>query len=440
MDRVTPYPPPADGAATLRVAVIGAGIVGVSTAIWLQRLGHDVVLIDRTGPAAGTSFGNGGVLASASILPVTAPGLLRKAPRMALDPGQPLFVRWPYLPRMLPWLRRYLSHANAADNRRIASALYGIVGDSLADHQSLAAGTGAERWIVPSDYVFLYRDRAHFETDAFGWSVRAAHGFVWEEMDRDAFHAYDPVFGPSVGFGVRLGNHGRIADPGRYVHDLANYAVAGGATLLTGEVTDFVRKGGRLTGLRIADGAKRAETLACDAAVLATGIWSKALGAKLGLAVPMESERGYHVELWEPSAMPRSPVMVAGGKFVVTPMEGRIRVAGVVEFGGLDAPASRAPLDLLRRNIAATLPGLTWRKATDWMGHRPAPADSIPVIGPVPDVPGAYMAFGHHHVGLTGGPRTGRIIAQMVAGRPTNMDVAPYDPARLRSHQKTIGR
>jgi D-amino-acid dehydrogenase len=408
------------------VAVIGAGIVGVSTAIWLQRDGHDVVLIDRKGPAEGTSHGNGGVLASCSIVPVTVPGLLAKAPRMLLDPNQPLFLKWGYLPKLAPWLVRYLRHANADSVHRRAAALTPIIGDSLADHQALAEGTRAERWLVPSDYLFLYADRAAYDKDAFGWSVRKANGFDWEEMEAPAFRAYDPVWGAAVGLAVRVGNHGRISDPGAYVKDLAAHAVANGARLLIGEVTDVAREGGRVTGVRVGG-----ENIPCDAAVVATGVWSGPLARKLGIDVPLESERGYHLELWEPNMMPRAPVMVASGKFVVTPMEGRLRLAGVVEFGGLDAPPSRAPFALLERNIRAAIPGLTWKDTVEWMGHRPSIADSIPVIGEAPGLKGAFLGFGHDHVGLTGGPKTGRILAQLISGRQPNIDLAPYSPGRF---------
>ena len=129
--------------------------------------------------------------------------------------------------------------------------------------------------------------------------------------------------------------------------------------------------------------------------------------------------------------MPRSPVMVASGKFVITPMEGRLRLAGVVEFGGLDAPPSKAPFALLRRNIRKAMPSLTWSRETEWMGHRPAPADSIPLVGAVPGMPGAWMGFGHHHIGLTGGPKTGQLLAQMISGQTPNIDVTAYSPARF---------
>lgn len=408
------------------VVVIGAGIVGVSTAIWLQRDGHKVILLDRAGPAEGTSYGNGGVLASCSIVPVTVPGLIRKAPRMLFDPKQPLFLRWGYLPKLAPWLIRYLRHANAEDVHRIASAMVHVVGDSLADHQALAAGTGAEKWIVPSDYLFVYNDRKHYEGDAFGWSVRKANGFVWDELEGEAFAAYDPAFSRKLGFAARLGDHGRIADPGQYVKDLAAHMVAQGGEMRIAEATGFAMEGGRVSGVRAGG-----ETIPCDAAVLATGVWSGPLARALGVKVPLESERGYHLELWEPSVMPKSPVMIASGKFVATPMEGRLRLAGIVEFGGLDAPPSRAPFELLRSNVLEALPGITWKETKEWMGHRPAPADSIPLIGESPKVSGAYLGFGHHHVGLTGGPKTGRLLAQLIGGRKPNVDLAPYSPSRF---------
>ncbi|MCB1428989.1 MAG: FAD-binding oxidoreductase [Nitratireductor sp.] len=408
------------------VAVIGAGIVGVSTAIWLQRSGHDVILIDKAGPAEGASYGNGGVLASCSIVPVTVPGLLRKAPKMLFDPNQPLFLKWPYLPRLAPWLIRYLANSRADRVEHRAAAMTTLIGDSLADHQATAAGTGAERWIVPSDYLFLYNDRSHYQGDAFGWSLRRKNGFSWDTLEGADFRAYDPAFGPAINFAVRLGNHGHITDPGRYVKDLAAHVVSAGGRMIRAEVSDIALEQGKLVGLRAAG-----ETIACDTAIVATGVWSGPLALKLGLKVPLESERGYHLELWEPSIMPRSPVMVASGKFVATPMQGRLRLAGIVEFGGLDAPPSRAPFELLEKNIRAAIPGISWKEKTEWMGHRPSMADSLPVIGEVPGAKGVFVGFGHDHVGLTGGPKTGRILAQLVSGQRPNANLEPFAPTRF---------
>ena len=199
------------------IIIIGAGIVGVSTALELQRKGMSVTLIDKTGPAEGASYGNGGVLASCSVVPVTTPGLIGKAPRMLLDPGQPLFLKWSYLPRLMPWLWKYLKHANAADTKRIARALLPIIGESLGEHQALAKGTGAEKWITPCDYLYVYNDRSHYEKDSFGWQVRRENGFSWTELEGEAFYNYDPAFDKSLGFAACLGQHGRITSPGDYV-------------------------------------------------------------------------------------------------------------------------------------------------------------------------------------------------------------------------------
>ncbi len=407
------------------VVVIGAGIVGVSTAIQLRRDGIDVTLVDRGGPAAGTSYGNAGVLASCSMVPVTGPGLIGKAPKMLFDPMQPLFLKWSYLPKLAPWLVKYLGHANEADTRRIGSAVAGVVGDSLAEHQALAAGTGAEGFIVESDYTFAYDSREKFLGDALAWDIRRNEGVKWTELEGPAFQDYDPIVPSKFGYGVVCGDHGRISDPGEYVKALASHAEALGARFIKAEIEDIAQENGAVSGVRAGG-----ETIPCDTLVIATGVWSGPLTKKLGLKVPLEAERGYHIELWEPSFYPKSPLMIASGKFVMTPMEGRLRLAGMVEFGGLEKGPSKAPFDLLRANIKSAFPTLTWKEETEWMGHRPAPADSIPIIGEAPGVKGAFMGFGHHHIGLTGGPKTGRLLAQMIAGKTPNADMSVYAPAR----------
>ena len=413
---------------TKTVAVIGAGIVGVSTAIWAQRDGHNVILIDREGPAAGTSFGTGGVLASCSVVPISTPALWRTAPGMLFSRNQPLFLKWRYLPRLFPYLRRYLGNANSKAAHARAAAMVHILSDSVNDHLALAGGTGAERYIKPTDYLFIYRDRAHYESDAFVWGLRHEFGYKWDVLEGADFHNYDPAFGPTLNCAARLVDHGMITDPGAYIGQLASYFETQGGKLIKGEVTDIVQDNGDVTGVR-ANG----ETIECDTVVLATGVWSGKLAEKLGINVPMETERGYHLEFWEPNIMPKSPVMVAGGKFVAAPMEGRLRLAGIVEFGGFDAPPSRAAFDLLEKNIREAIPGLKWKEKTEWMGHRPAMADSTPMIGEAPSTKGAYLAFGHDHVGLTGGPKTGQLISQMISQRQPNIDMSPYSPARFAS-------
>lgn len=414
------------GESELPVVVIGAGIVGVSTALSLNRAGLPVLLIDRNEPGEGASFGNAGVLASSSIVPVTVPGLIAKAPRMLLDPAQPLFLRWRYLPRLLPWLARYLSHCTRAETERIAAALAPLIGTSVEDHRALAQGTGAERYIVETPYCAVYRDRADFEGDAFGWNLRRQHGHRWEEVEGEAVREAEPLLGGDHRFMARVHGNGRISDPGAYVKTLARHAVAQGVRFVRAEIDDFAIEGGAIRGIR-ANG----ETLPCRAVAVTTGAWSGKLCRRLGLSIPLESERGYHIELVEPSAMPNGTLLIASGKFVITPMDGRIRLAGFVEFGGLDAGPSRAPIELLKRQARALLPGIQWKETREWLGHRPAPSDSIPLIGAVENVKGAYLGFGHHHVGLTGGPKTGAILASLISGSRPNLDLAPYSPMRF---------
>lgn len=414
--------------ANKKIVVIGAGIVGVSTAIWLQRAGHKVTLIDKTGPGAGASFGNGGVLAACACVPVTVPGITKKAPAMLLDKNEPLFLKWGYLPKLLPWLVKYLKHANEVDVQRIARAVSGVTGDSLHEHQALAKDGPAAKWIVPSDYLFLYKDRQAFEAERFVWDTRRSMGFHWQELEGEALREYDSAYSNDLTFAIKLGDHGRISDPGKYVNDLAAQFVSEGGHLITAEVEGFVVEGARITAVKTKNG-----NLAFDEIAVTAGIWSGPLAKALGVEVPLESERGYHLELWEPNMMPKVPAMHAAGKFVITPMEGRIRLAGIVEFGGLEAAESEAPFELLLRNVKTAFPDLKWKRVERWMGHRPAPSDSIPIIGRSPTVANAWMGFGHHHIGLTAGPKTGRLLADMIGGVKSNLDLAPYAPNRFRA-------
>ena len=170
--------------------------------------------------------------------------------------------------------------------------------------------------------------------------------------------------------------------------------------------------------------------ITADSFVVTTGVWSDPLVRDLGIFVPLESERGYHVEFVNPSITLKSPIMVAAGKFVAGSMNGRLRCAGVVEFGGLEAGPSRAPFDLLKRQVAQLFPHLTYDDTVEWMGHRPATSDSIPVIGQTPAVKNVYVGYGHQHIGLSGGPKTGRWLAQMITGQPVNTDLSAFSPDR----------
>ncbi|WP_295510609.1 NAD(P)/FAD-dependent oxidoreductase [uncultured Sulfitobacter sp.] len=410
---------------TRHVVVIGAGIVGVSTAIWLRRAGAQVTIIDRASPGTGTSHGNAGVLAASGVAPVTGPGLLRKAPFMLLDRDVPLYLRLSYLPSLLPWLVKYMGYANDADTRRISAALAPIVSDSVEQHKSLTADLGLSDWVTDSDYVFAYRQRADFDAEAYTWALRAQAGFSPQLIEGAGVRDYEPALGSEINCLATLKDHGFIRDPGGYVAALAHAFEQAGGKVMQAEVKDFDLTGGTVTAVQTTQG-----TVACDDIVLATGVWSKPLMAKLGLNVPLESERGYHVIFEDATGGPSRPIMIASGKFVATPMAQGVRCAGILEFGGLEADPSKAPLALLRRQAKAAFPNLKAANEIEWLGHRPAPTDSLPLIGQV-GTSRFYTAFGHHHIGLTGGPKTGRLIAGMIMDQPGNTDMKPYHPQRF---------
>lgn len=409
------------------VVVIGAGINGAASAIWLRRAGFDVTLIDKGAPGMGASYGNGCILARCSVVPVTTPGLLAKAPKYLFDPNFPLFIRWPHLPKMLPWLRKYLSHANVGDTRRISRGLATILGDSVEQHQALTEGTPAAKWVQTSDYSFAYPDRAAFEADSFAWELREEAGFVPELVEGDELKEREPILGDAVKLLAVTADHGFILNPGRYVHDLVTVLEEMGGTFVQAEVKDFDLTDGQITAIDTTQGR-----FDCDCAVLAAGAWSKSLAGKLGLNVPMEPERGYHIVYKQPTETVQNPMMLTAGKFVATSMDQGLRCAGVVEFGGFSEKRSASPLKLLRKKVKDVFPEMQAESEEEWLGFRPAPSDSLPLVGEI-GATGVYTAFGHHHVGLTGGAKTGRLVANLIAGTLPNTDLRAYTPNRFAS-------
>ncbi len=410
-----------------KIAVIGAGMVGVATAIWLQRAGHQVTLIDREGIAAGTSYGNAGILACSGIIPVTTPGLIFKAPKMLLDPNQPLFLRWSYLLKILPWLVKFLKKANSKDMKHIVSQLHHIMYDSVDQHMALAKGTKAERFIKPYSYVHGFKDKAHYKKDEKYFNILRQHGYELIEMQPDEIADFDPALYGKFGYAIRSTSDGKISDPGAYINALAADFENNGGKILIGEVSDILLENGKAKGVSFEYG----KTINADQIVVTSGAWSTKLTKKLGLKIPLETERGYHLEFVNPNIEFKSPVMVTAGKFGMNSMEGRLRCAGIVELGGLDAKPSRAPFELLRRQVHALFPELEYDEVREWMGHRPSTSDSLPVIGAFDNIPNVWAGFGHQHLGLTGGPKTGRWLAQMISGETINENLSAFSPDRF---------
>lgn len=404
-----------------QVIVIGAGIVGAACAVRLVEDGHSVTIVDRGGSGEATSHGNAGVFATGSVIPLSLPGTWRNLPKWLRDPEGPLSLRWAYLPRMVPWLLRFAAAGAPHRVAAITDALTALHRDSYDEHRALAEIAGATDLIRPDRYVHAFESEALFEKDRPAQEMRRARGIAFDVLDAHEVRQLDPALSSEVKRAVVYHDHGKTVDPGGLVKALAAHAERRGAKTLRAEVRAIETGEHGVTGVATDQGRQPA-----DAVVVAAGPWSARLLAPLRETVPLEVERGYHLVIEDPSVMPRHPTMSATHKFVSTPMAAGLRLAGTVEFAGLDAPPNYARADMLLGQAKRLFPGLEGKVAARWMGNRPSLPDSLPVIGASPRYRGLYHAFGHAHTGLTAAPMTARLIADLVAGRPPALDLSPF--------------
>lgn len=409
-----------------RVAVIGAGVVGLATASHLLRRGFDVTLIDPTPPGEACSFGNAGCLSRASCVPLGLPGMWKKVPGWLVDPEGPFSIRWRYALSLAPWL--WQLHRNTSMERvaAIADALHPLVDPSIDGWRTLAQWAGTPDLIRQEGYAVAYESEAAFVADRLGRALRLARGVRIDVLTGRAIRDYEPALAPSVTHLVAMPEQGHVASPLRLSRALATKLRSDGAAFVAARALDF-----DLREARVAAVVTSAGRVDVDAVVLAAGAQSKALAARLGSRVPLEAERGFHVMLANPSLSLRGPICSGEGKYFITSMEDGMRVAGTVELASVDAPPRYDRTRALLRGARRLLPGLEFGEVTEWMGRRPSLPDSLPVIGRAPAAANAFFAFGHGHVGLTTAPRTGEIVADLVAGTPTPIDLQPYAPERF---------
>ena len=408
------------------IIVIGAGIVGVSTAIWLQRSGFKVTIIDQKGPATGASHGNAGILAASSIIPVPNPSLIKKLPFYLLSKDSPVFFKMSYLPQMFPFLMSYLSKSNLREVNKYAERMTPLIFDTVCQHKSLAKGTGAEKFISYQDYCFGYETEKNFLNDKKVWKLRQKHGLPFEVVNGNEFSNFDPFYKDLFDVIVKCKNHGKINDPGLYVKTLCDHFLSQGGELIISKVNDISSKNLNDAIVKI-----ESDSLIANKIVVATGAWSKKILKKFKIKMPLESERGYHVEYVEPNFYPKVPMMLTSKKFVITPMDGRIRVAGLVEFAGLKAHKRKPPLNLLKNKIKVLFPNLKCKEKIEWLGHRPALVDSLPMLGYLDKNKQILVAFGHQHLGLTAGAKTGRIVSDLIIGNDIKLKISNYRPNRF---------
>lgn len=415
------------------VAVLGAGLVGACSALELLRRGFRVTLVDPAEPGGeqAASYGNAGWLSSQSIIPPSFPGVWKQVPGYLRDPLGPLAIRWSYLPRALPWLLGYIAAGSTVPKiEQTAAALRTLLKDSASMHQGLAREAGVAALIEQGGLLHVYRSREDYAKDGLGWRIRRAQGIALHEVDTEELRAREPDLHERYRFAIDVPEAGRCRNLGAYVAALVRLACARGADLRREEARGFRLRDGRLVAVKTSGGE-----LACDGAVVCAGARSRALAAAAGNRVPLDSERGYHVTLEGAAVGPRTSMMAMDCKMVVNAMDVGLRAAGQVEIAGVDAPPNWARAEVLRRHLQSMFPALPREfpaeRVRRWLGHRPSMPDGRPCLGHARATRDIVHAFGHGHVGVGAAPRTGRLVAQLLSGEPTEVPLSPFEPGRF---------
>ena len=407
------------------ITVIGAGIVGVATAIYLQRDGHRVTIVDKGEPGQGTSFGNAGSIAPSSIIPFALPGTLKNVPKWITDPLGPLSVSWRQIPSLLPWFLHFRSACTRERASQGAKALRSINGPSLENYTELLASAGAPDLLRHEGMLHVYRTEAGFAGSAFARQLRNEHAGEVEIVDAKRIHDIEPTLDDGYKLGFFLRDNGHVRSPWRVVDVLAKHFVANGGTIVRAAVERIDAANGRVT-VKTDTGE-----IGGDHVVVSAGAASPRLVGGLGITVPVAPERGYHIEIPDPGVNVRVPVTDAEGKFVAAPMEGGLRFAGTSEFARADAPPNWGRTEALAKLAPTMFPGVNVDGYRQWMGTRPSTPDSLPVIGRAPRAPRVWLAYGHGHFGLMSAPATGQVISDLIAGRAPRLDIDPFRPDRF---------
>jgi D-amino-acid dehydrogenase len=411
--------------ALANIAIVGAGIIGVSCAAFLQRDGHAVTIYDPMPPGEGCSFGNAGSIGPGSVVPLSTPGIVRQAASWITDPDSPLWIDWRYLPRALPWLVRFIAAGASPRINGTAQALRSLHADSFKNYRALL-GSDAGSLLHVSGQLYLYETEVVFRKDALGRELRDALGIRSETLNSDEIRQLEPSLGPRFEKAIYLPDSGHCSNPHRLVAAIAEDVTRNGGQFARASVKDFEQDAGHVRAV-VTDAGR----MPCDMVVIAAGAWSQRLARRLGLRIPLESLRGYHVMLPMPEMAPMRPLYPLAAKIMMTPMEHGLRIAGTAEIAGLDAPLNERRAAALGKLAKHYFPSMTGEPTSVWMGHRPATPDSLPVIGPSPRHRNVMLAFGHGQTGLIGGSTTGLLVSDLVASRKPTIDPYPYRASRF---------
>ncbi|WP_417208581.1 NAD(P)/FAD-dependent oxidoreductase [Antarctobacter sp.] len=401
--------------------VIGAGVIGAAIALDLQRRGRQVILIDRAAPGRGASFGNMASIAVTEFMPASRPSVWRHIPGWLIDPEGPICVRPAHMPRLVPWFWRFLLASRPAKLRALEAQGAALCSRALADTQQMLRDIDLSEDLSDTGCLSLYANDAEFRADAERIDVLDRFGFAYDVLDRNQLHDLEPQIDSTITKALRLPDNRTVRDPLRIVTRLVDRFEALGGRVEGGEVSGFERSG-HITAVRLSDG----RVLPCAEAVLAAGAFTAKLAKQLDEPIPLETERGYHTQVMDPGVTLRHSIIWPAKAFMVSPTAGGIRIGGTVEMAGLETPPDWRRAKITVRRAREALPNLRLNDTSEWMGHRPAMADTVPVISASAKTPGVYYATGHGHLGLTYAATTAKLMGQLIAGERPELDLHPY--------------
>ncbi|GAB4064109.1 FAD-binding oxidoreductase [Ancylobacter sonchi] len=407
------------------VVVVGAGIIGLSAALLLQRAGRTVTVVDPLPPGSATSYGNAGLLSAGTNMPIALPGIWRNVPGWLTNPDGTLAVRWRYLPTAAPWLAKWILASPKKTVYAASDALRALHRDTMDGYRELLGPSLFAELIRTEGSVNVFYNATPGRNEPFIRHLIARHGIVAEDLDHAALKEMFPGIGPVAQRALYFPHNGWTVNPGRLTRTVGRLFAEAGGVLRHENVMSVrpVEGGFELFGTL---GDFRARTV-----VLATGSWTGRLLAPLGVNLPMETERGYHLMLEGANITPKLPLLLRDGGMAITPMEEGLRLAGTVEIAGLDAPPDERRARQLMDRAKLVFPGLEAASYRKWLGFRPSLPDSVAAIGPVPGMAGLFVAAGHGHTGMVGASTTARLVRDLVTGTPPHIDPAPYSLARF---------
>ncbi len=407
--------------------VIGGGIVGISCALFLQRDGHKVTVVDPAVPGSSdqTSFGNAGSISSSSVMPTALPGIYKKLPGMLADPTGPLAIQWRYLFRLTPFLLSFLRYSSRAHVEDSGRAIAGIIHRVHDAYQILLEESGTGDLVVRNGSLKVFKTDQSFAASAFERELLEKNDCRYDVLNEDELRQLEPSLQPIFKHAIFMPDSSTALNPGKIVSRFAEHFVAKGGRIVRAEARDIEFSEGLPRTVVTSNGNLEGELI-----VLAAGAWSRDMARRLGSSVLLEAERGYHIMLPKPPVMPKRFITFADRKFAILPHQDGLRVTTGVEYAKVDAPPDYRRIRGMLPFAGESIRDLELDEQSIWLGRRPTLPNSVPVIGRSPKYRNVLLAFGHSHLGLTMGPATGQIIADLAAGRDPGLDLSPYRPDR----------